>query len=430
MENNKEGKPISSFILSQVILIGIIYAAAQIFGYLEANIFNTYLVHVLNSPLIAITIMVNLSATVGLISNFLFGILSDNTRTKFGRRKPYILFGGLLAGIMMILYAFSTDYLTAVFIDVVAIGIASNAYYVAQRVIIPDTIDIEYRGRANGIANVLGNVGLIISIAIFLIINEFFGEITPEGTIISRDGYIFSLSIGGFGIIIIGILSFLFLREKPVSEMPPKKSFSIELKEIFQFQELKKYKEFFKLILAYTIFQSGTGVIMPFLFVFIFDLGLSTLELIMIIGIAAPILFIIILILGKISDKYGRKKSLAPTILISCVGFFMMTWLGLISETLIFLFVIAFSLVLITILGVIAPLDTLSQDLLPEDKRGKFFGILNIIFTVSQIIGATVGGIVAEIFGVAWIFTFAPIFFIASIPLFWRVKETLPEEFR
>jgi len=73
----------------------------------------------------------------------------------------------------------------------------------------------------------------------------------------------------------------------------------------------------------------------------------------------------------------------------------------------------------------VTPLNAWSQDLLPEDKRGKFTGILNIVTTVSQIIGSFAGGIVATLFGIPWIFVLAPVFFIISTPLFLKVKETV-----
>lgn len=71
------------------------------------------------------------------------------------------------------------------------------------------------------------------------------------------------------------------------------------------------------------------------------------------------------------------------------------------------------------------PFNAWSQDLLPEEKRGKFTGILNIVNTASQIIGSIAGGIVATLFGIQWIFLLGPFFFIGSIPIFMKVKETL-----
>ncbi|MFX1451168.1 MAG: MFS transporter [Promethearchaeota archaeon] len=429
MEVTNGEKKLSRFLIFQIIIIGIIFSAAQIFGYLEAEIFNTFLDHVLRLAYLYISIMVALSAIVGLISNLILGILSDNSRSRFGRRRPFLLFGGLLAGLSMIIYPFSQDYLTAVIIDVIAVGIASNSYYVAQRALIPDLVDIEYRGRANGITNVLGNLGLLIGIASTLIINDMFG--LPDlfgltGTIITREGYIVILFIGGFVLLLVSIVGFLFIKEKPTSELPPKKPFFEEFREIFEIEEFRKNREFFKFVFAFTIFNSGIYTILPYLFIYIFDLGFSGLTMVIILGTAAPIVFILMYLLGKVADKHGRKRSITPIIIISCIGFVLIPFLNTSNELFFILYIFAFTSVLTVLLGILTPLNAWYQDLLPEEKRGKFLGILNITNTVSQVIGALVGGIIATIFGLSFIFAFAPIFFIIALPLFMRIKETLP----
>jgi len=413
----------------EMMIIGILYAAAQIFGSLEAEIFNTYLDHVLFLDALFITVMVVLSALVGLIMHIIFGIMSDNTRSRFGRRRPFLLFGGLLAGISMMVYAYSGSFLMALLIDVIAVGAASNAYYVAQRAIIPDLIDIRYRGRANAIANIVGIVGLGISITLFLILNEYYGIPDPrpgrEGTIITQEGYIFALTIGGAIFILVGLLGFLCLREPKAESLPPKKPFGLEFKEIFRIDELRKNKEFYKFVLAFLIFNSGNYVFLPFLFIYIFDLGFPTSDLILTIGLGGILVIIFSYVLGRLADKYGRKKFLAPIILIGSFGFFLIPFLAMTAEPIMPLYITAFTLILVIYLGIQTPLNAFHQDLLPEEKRGKFLGILNITHTLSQVIGASVGGIVASLFGINWIFAFAPIFYISSIPLFLKIKETL-----
>ena len=131
------------------------------------------------------------------------------------------------------------------------------------------------------------------------------------------------------------------------------------------------------------------------------------------------------LISGFFSDRYGRKRFITPVILISSLGFILIPFLTTATELNLPLFIIAVTSVLIALLGIITPLDAWAQDLLPVNERGKFLGILNIVQTVSQMIGATVGGIAATIYGIDWVFIFAPIFFLGSIPFFFFVKETL-----
>jgi MFS family permease len=376
--------------------------------------------------------MVSLSATVGLISMPLWGIASDNTRTKYGRRRLFLLFG-IIAGFGMVLFSFAyllfgrtqIAFIWCLIIDVLLIGITSNAFLVAERALIPDTIELEKRGRANGIINSISYIGLLIGVAFLLLGNELFGIPDPRpgatGTIITQDGHMILLSTGGLLFAIVGIIGFFFLKEKPVSELPEKKKFFTELKQTFNLTELKSHKEFFKILLARVVFQSGISSIMPFLFIFIFDQGFETLQLLIGIAIAFPWIFIATIYLGRLSDKFGRKRFVPISMIIVSMGYLLMPF----ASGNYILFIIGLPFVLIGVLSLITPLNAWSQDLLPEDKRGKFTGILNIVNTVSQIIGSFAGGIVATLFGISWIFVLGPVFFIASIPLFLKVKETV-----
>ena len=432
-------KAFSGFLLSQIILIGILYMGDYLFFFFESNYFNTYLDHVLYLPELFISVMVSLSATVGLISMPLWGIASDNTRTKFGRRRPFLLFG-ILAGIGMIIYSFAyqlfgrteTAFIWCLLIDVVLIGFSSNAFLVAERALIPDTIEIEKRGRANGIINSISYVGLLIGVAFLLLGNELFGipdprdTVPPIGTIIPQNGHFILLSMGGIFFMVVSIIGFFFIKEKPVTELPEKKKFFSELKQTFNISELRKEKEFFKILLAFVVFQSGISSVMPFLFIFIFDLGLGTMDLLLGIGIAFPIVFIATIFLGKAADKFGRKKFVPLSIFLVSIGFFTMPFAGIFVNKILFLFSLPF--VLVGVLSLLIPLNAWSQDLLPNEKRGKFTGIFNIVNTVSQIVGSFAGGLVATIFGISWIFILGPVFFMVSIPLFLKVEETVKLE--
>ena len=145
-------------------------------------------------------------------------------------------------------------------------------------------------------------------------------------------------------------------------------------------------------------------------------------------GIIIPVIILITLAMGKLADKFGRKICVPPILIISSIGYFMIPFLRPTSILTMALLIIALILVFLSVASIQVPLATWQQDLLPEGKRGQFLGILNIIFTTSQIPGAIIGGLVADSMGLAWIFAFAPIFLLASIPLFLRVKETLPED--
>src|SRR5690606_17494712 len=64
---------------------------------LANNVFNMHL-H-FSSVLIGTVLM--LARLIDGFTDMLFGWLSDNTRTRWGRRRPYILFGSIAAGIAL-----------------------------------------------------------------------------------------------------------------------------------------------------------------------------------------------------------------------------------------------------------------------------------------------------------------------------------------
>ncbi|MFW9939977.1 MAG: MFS transporter [Candidatus Thorarchaeota archaeon] len=430
MEKNEKKIVFNQFIKSQIIIIGVLFCADQFFGFMEQNFFNTYIEHILGLQYIYIAIMVNLSALMGLIFNLTWGIISDNTRGRFGRRRPYLLVGGVTAGVAMILYSFSPNYFWVIFFDVIIIGVASNAYFSSERALIPDTVDKEQRGRANGMITVFGNVGILIAVAFFLLVYELFAEpdpVDPTENILTIEGYFFILASGGVFFIFTGFLGFFKIKEKSVEELPPRKKFGEDLKALFSRQTVSEHKDFFKMIGAYIIFKTGINLVLPFLFNFLFDLGLSTLELLIGIAVGFPILVLSTLFMGRISDKYGRKKFIPIFILIVSIGFFSMLFVKnpATSEVNLGIFIFSLPFILVGILGLTAPLDAWSQDLLPEDMRGKFGGIYNLMWVVSQFIGSTAGGIIGDTIGLVWIFCFGPIILIASIPFFLNVKETL-----
>lgn len=431
-----ESRKLKGALKTQIMLIGVLWMADKVFFFFEQNFLNTYLEHVLFLSPIYISIMVSLSAAIGVIFNFTWGIISDNTRSKYGRRRPFLLFG-VIAGFGMILYGLAfiffgrtlIAYIWCVAFDVLIIGITSNAFLTGERALIPDLVENKYRGRANGIVQAISYVGLIIALAFFLLGDLLFGVTDPRpgetGTIIPQDGHLILLSIGGALFAISGIIGFIFIKEKAPSELPPKKKFFAELKATFNLTDVKDKSEFYKITLAAIIFQSGISCVMPFLFIYIFDQGLDTVDLLIAIAVGFVILFPAVIGIGKVADKFGRKKFFPLLVAIVSIGYILMIFTGTGPTFNYILFVALLPFILIGLLGLDTIINTWAQDTLPENKQGQFYGIFNLVYTISQILGAFIGGIIAEFFDLQWIFAVGAVFFLLSIPLFYRVKETL-----
>jgi MFS family permease len=417
----KDLKGFGRFVLLQVFIIGILWLADTFFYFFEQNIFNTYVTNVLSLGDLYVSLMVGLSAAVGLIMNFTWGIVSDNTRSKFGRRRPFLLFS-IFAGIGMILAAFSNNYILLIIFDVLLIGVTANAVSVASRALIPDVVELEKRGRANGIVQAVSYIGLIFGLAIFLLFGDALGSTNKAIALLS---HIIVLVLGGVVYLVSGIVGFFFIKEKPVSELPPKKKFTTELKELVDISLLKDQKNFFKVILASSVYQTGIGTVMALLFPLLlsptFPFGM--LDLLIAIAIGFIFLILCVIFLGRIADKYGRKKFLPLIILLISIAFFFIP-LSIYSANFI-LFIIVTPFLLIGLLGLNTIINAWAQDTLPEGKKGQFYGIFNITLTIPQIIGGFVGGLISVTFDRPYIFIGGAIFFLISIPLFLIVKETL-----
>jgi len=104
----------------------------------------------------------------------IFGILSDKTKTKYGRRMPYIIVGMFVAAILfpLIAVAYILSSLAGVIIMMLMILIIMNIYRNPAVALMPDVTPKPLRSRANGIINLIGYVGAIIAGGLVIVFGE------------------------------------------------------------------------------------------------------------------------------------------------------------------------------------------------------------------------------------------------------------------
>jgi len=140
---------------------------------------------------------------------------SDNTRTRIGRRMPFIVVLLPLSALFfsMIPYATARS-LGALLLIIFGLNIVKQASRGPVVALMPDTIPGEYRSEANGIINTMGALGAIIStvgLARLMdldIVLPFLGK--------TKDSLPFP--IAGVFVVIATLLVFAFVREKDHSE--------------------------------------------------------------------------------------------------------------------------------------------------------------------------------------------------------------------
>ena len=109
--------------------------------------------------------LVTVASVVSLIMPPLVGRLSDRTTGRFGRRRPYIAFGGVLL-------LFSTPYLIAsstivyFLVGLAILHIGNNIVTSAYQSLVPDRVPKERRGEASGYVGAMTILGNVVSLAL------------------------------------------------------------------------------------------------------------------------------------------------------------------------------------------------------------------------------------------------------------------------
>ena len=100
----------------------------------------------------------------------LFGALSDKTRTRFGKRTPYIFFGTIVAVITLVVLGFFTQqanfvgFITTLFVLLVTMSI----YRTPAVAYMPDVTEKPLRSKGNAIINLVGYIGGIFATIVMM----------------------------------------------------------------------------------------------------------------------------------------------------------------------------------------------------------------------------------------------------------------------
>ncbi|MFX1587301.1 MAG: MFS transporter [Promethearchaeota archaeon] len=116
---------------------------------------------------------------IGVILQPIMGSISDNTRSRFGRRLPYIIIG-IPAGAIFFALIPTQQNLTQLLIWMFFFGIAMGFYRSQAVSLMPDFIETVNRSKGNAIINMMGGVGGVIGYGLSLIA----GLITLQGSFI------------------------------------------------------------------------------------------------------------------------------------------------------------------------------------------------------------------------------------------------------
>jgi MFS family permease len=319
------------------------------------------------------------------------GALSDQTRSRWGRRKPFILLGYLAWGILTAIFP-SAAYLkpvglaisTAILFDCLMTFFGSTANDAALNAFVIDVTVEQNRGR------VVGTMQILTWVAILIVYGA-------SGLIIDAWGYFTFFYIIGGSVFVLGLVGGWLVRERP-DLPPPTKSYWQQLAETFQAESLRENRPLFLLLFTLTLYGIAEQIFFPYLIIYLNHyLALPTLQ-------ASLIIFLCILLggillaypIGILADRIGRKRLAVGAVLLKMVGLVLFSlvdsffWLAATGT----LWLAAMSAWIIST-------GAWTKDLFPADKRGQFAGYF-ILFTVAftMVPGPLIGGWLSARFGI------------------------------
>ncbi len=256
----------------------------------------------------------------------LFGAISDRTRTRLGKRTPYILFGTIAAVILMVVLALFEEsrHFWGFMITLFLLLVTMAVYRTPAVAYMPDVTEKPLRSKANAIINLVGYIGGIFATIVMMFMLK--SDKTADGEKVYSSDQSFLpvfLVIAGFMLVSVLIMVFAIKENKLLAQTN-----IIDEDESKSEVKAKMPKPVFKslvliLVSVFLWFMAYNAVTTAFsrycVNVLGTDLGTSSSYL-----LTATISAIIAFVpLGFISGKLGRKKTVLLGVAVMTVCYAM-----------------------------------------------------------------------------------------------------------
>jgi MFS family permease len=375
-------------------VIGLLSLSGQIAWGVENAWFNTFVFDTLTPNPRPIAWMVAISAITATITTLLIGTLSDRTYTRFGRRRPYILFGYILWGIVTaafpavsLLRPIGLAVFMVILADAIMTFFGSTANDASFNAWTTDITDTSNRGRVEGLIQMSVFVSFIITTAL-------------AGMVIEQFGYfVFFYGLGGL-VALTGLIGGLLLKDAPVSpeeQHQERLPYWREVFNTFRFSIVRENKILFLLFLAILMNGIAWQVTFPYLLIYIehylgYDKG--TMGLIM--GAVLIITAISTIPIGMLVDRIPRRL--------------FIFWIAIAAAITALIFSFARDIPFLLLAGTLQTVAMAAfgivsgawlKDLYPAQQRGQFQGVRMVFWVLlPMVIGPAIGSFLIRTFGI------------------------------
>jgi maltose/moltooligosaccharide transporter len=331
------------------------------------------------------------------------GALSDRTRTRLGRRRPYILAGSVLALVffLFIPWANAMQRLGLMMLAIVLMNLCMALFRSPVIALMPDITPSRFRSQANGIINFMGGLGALL---------VFFG-----GKPLYDRRVALPFLVGGLVMFAASMLVVIFIRERaegPAAGGRPGLSFAGSFRELVG--NLKDVfageRSLFFILLAILCWFVGYNAIETFFTSYAkYYLGMKESTGALILGFFSFTFMVASIGSGFLGARIGRNRTIRIGLLLTCAtlvaALFVRRFLPL--AVLFAAGGLGWSLVNVNSLPMVVDMTTL-------EKVGGYTGLYYFFSQAANIIAPPASGLLIDAFGYGSLMVFSSVLFVGA----------------
>ena len=146
----------------------------QVYNWMVPRYLNDFLADTISADKMVIGIIMALDNLFALFMIPLVAKLSDNCKSKLGRRKPYIIIGIILSSLFFCLmpYINESGNIWLLIANIFLVLISMNVYRAPAVALMPDITPEENRSKANSFINILGGCGTALGVVLAMFLSK------------------------------------------------------------------------------------------------------------------------------------------------------------------------------------------------------------------------------------------------------------------
>ncbi len=403
----------------RTIFVGMAFMSITAFWQVYDSVIPLMLDSTFNLSNTNIGIVMALDNILALFMLPIFGKLSDNTRTKIGKRMPYILVGSLLTILFMYLMPFAESQGNLiVFLLGLGLSLFTMAIYRSPAVaLMPDVTPKPLRSKGNAVINLMGATGGILMLASMAIFP----------TTGSNPMYLQVFVILGFVMSLCIVVLFFTIKENAcaLQMQQESKTFAVSEKDSVENEDNNNnskmpkdvYRSFIFILTSIFLWFFGYNAVTSAFSRYAENVLEGNFANVLLVSTAAAI--VAYLPVGFIASSIGRKKTILMGITMLTVAFFSGIFFTSVNALLYVFFAFAgFGWAFINVNSY-----PMVVELSSGNNVGKYTGYYYTVSMSSQILTPILSGFLMDSISMRVLFPYATFFVILSFVTMLFVKH-------